>query len=446
MSENAYQENVLEVEPFGIEPIPPRERHGQVSKVFTIWFASSLNVVTWFTGFLGIELGLSLKYAILALVIGNLTGGALLAMTSAAGIRFGQPLIPASRKAFGRAGVIGLSSLNLINNIGWLAVNLVLGVMAMQKIFPLLGYHQALVIMTVATVLIAVYGYNFIHAFAYWMSILMGLVFAAMTVIAAHNLPALVAGAQTAPAGFSPWMFLLTVAIAFSFQISYCPVGSDYTRYLPESTSAGRVWLAAFLGTITACIWLESLGALTATLGLHAGPMDFFARLMGIFAVPALIGVMLSIMPNNVVSVYSGALAALAMGVPLKRWTAALATGGVAALLISFGSGQFADIYKNFLLLLSYWIAPWMGVFLSDYFYRGRASSGDGQGWKGILAFGCGVVVSIPFMSSVLYVGPLAQTYLGGADISYFLSMLVSGAVYLAITSTRKSSLELPRL
>jgi NCS1 family nucleobase:cation symporter-1 len=49
-------------------------------------------------------------------------------------------------------------------------------------------------------------------------------------------------------------------------------------------------------------------------------------------------------------------------------------------------------------------------------------------------------------MSSVLYVGPHAQTYLGGADISYFLSMLVSGAVYLAITSARKSPLELPRL
>jgi NCS1 family nucleobase:cation symporter-1 len=85
-----------------------------------------------------------------------------------------------------------------------------------------------------------------------------------------------------------------------------------------------------------------------------------------------------------------------------------------------------------------------MGVFLGDYFYRGRAPSGAGQGWKGILAFGCGVVVSIPFMNSVLYVGPLAQTYLGGADISYFLSMLVSGVVYLAITRTRKSPLESP--
>jgi NCS1 family nucleobase:cation symporter-1 len=230
-------------------------------------------------------------------------------------------------------------------------------------------------------------------------------------------------------------MFLLAIAVAFSYQISYCPVGADYSRYLPENTSWQRVWLAAFLGSVIACIWLEILGALTATLGLQASPMDFFARLMGVFAVPALISVVLSNMPNNVVAVYSGGLAALAMGVPLKRWTAALVTGGIAALLIFYGSGQFADVYKNFLLLLSYWIAPWLGVILSDQFICRRDAAEGEHGWSGMLAFVCGVAVSIPFMSSALYTGPLAKFYLGGADISYFISMLVSGAVY--VTANR---------
>lgn len=432
--ETVYQENVLEVEPFGIEPIPREERHGQVSKIFTFWFASSLNVVTWFTGFLGIEFGLSLKYAVIAIIIGNLLGGGLLALTSAVGPRIGQPLIPGSRMAFGRFGVSGLAFLNLINNIGWLAVDLVLSVMAFQKLAPFLGYHAALLILTVATILIAVYGYNFIHTFAYWMSIVMGVIFVAMTVISVHNLPTIV-GNSAAKGGFNPWMFLLAIAIAFSFQISYCPVASDYSRYLPENTSWQRVWLASFLGSVIVCIWLQILGALTATLGLQAGPMDFFTRLMGVFAIPALISVVLSIMPNNVMSVYSGGLAALAMGVPLKRWTAALVTGVIAALLISFGSGQFADTYKNFLLLLSYWIAPWLGVIISDQFIcRQKAADGE-HGWRGVLAFVCGVAVSIPFMSSVLYTGILARSYLGGADISYFVSMLVSVAVYVAVNS-----------
>jgi len=428
--QTVYQENVLEVEPFGIEPIPKEERHGRISKAFTIWFASNLNVVTWFTGFLGIEFGLSIKYAVIAIIVGNLLGGSLLALTSAIGPRVGQPLIPGSRRAFGRVGVSGLAFLNLLNNIGWLAVDLVLSVMAFQKLAPFLGYHAALLILTVATILIAVYGYNFIHTFAYWMSILMGVLFVAMTVITVHNLPAIMVSSTTA-GGFNPWMFVLAIAVAFSFQITYCPIGSDYSRYLPENTSVQRVWLASFLGCVGACVWLEILGALTATLGLQAGPMDFFTKLMGFFAVPALISVVLSIMPNNVMAVYSGGLAALAMGVPLKRWTAALLTGGIAALLIVYGSGQFADTYKNFLLLLSYWIAPWLGVIISDHFFNRQAPVGSEHGWSGMLAFVIGVAISIPFMSSALYTGPVAKAYLGGADISYFISMLVSAAIYL---------------
>jgi NCS1 family nucleobase:cation symporter-1 len=435
--QTVYQDNVLEVEPFGIDPIPAQERHGRIGKVFTIWFAGNLNVVTWFTGFLGITLGLSLKGAVLAVIIGNLLGGVMLAMTCALGPRIGQPLIPGSRRAFGKAGVRGLSFINFINNIGWLAVDLVLSVMAFQKLAPILGYHGALLILTVATILIAVYGYNFIHTFAHWMSIFMGVIFAAMTVVALHSLPA--AGAGSAAGGFNTWMFVLAIAVTFSYQISYCPIGSDYSRYLPEDTPPGQVWLASYLGNVVSCIWLELLGVLMAALGLQAAsPMDF-ARLMGVFAVPALITVVLSIMPNNVIAVYSGGLAALAMGAPMKRWTSALVTGGIAALLIVYGAGQFANTYENFLLLLSYWIAPWLGVIISDHFFNRQAPAGAEHGWSGILAFVIGVAVSVPFMSSALYTGPIARVYLGGADISYFISMLVSASIYLvAVRAARR--------
>lgn len=438
--EKVYEEKVLEVEPFGIEPIPKQERHGRARQLFTLWFASNLNVVTWFTGFLGIEFGLSLKYAVLAIVIGNLLGGVLLALASAVGPQLGRPLIPGSRRAFGKAGVVGLSFLNLVNNIGWLAVNLVLAVMAFRKIVPSLGYHPALLILTVATMLIAVYGYNFIHTFAHWMSIVIGALFLAMTVISVSNLPHLLSGAESAAGEVNWGMFILAVAVAFSYQISYCPIGSDYSRYLPESTPRVKAWLAAYLGCVTVCIWLEILGALTATLGMHAGPMDFFARLMGAFTVPALIAVILSIMPINAMAVYSGGLAALAMGIPMRRWVAALVTAGIGALLISFGGGHLAETYKNFLLLLSYWIAPWLGVVLCDIFFnRQPKAERNGSGWPGIVSFICGVVISIPFMSSVLYTGPIARNYLGGADISYFLSMTITALLYLIIIKAKNA-------
>ncbi|MDI3480447.1 MAG: nucleobase:cation symporter, family [Tepidanaerobacteraceae bacterium] len=432
MSEVAYQEKVLEVEPFGIEPIPKEERHGRPGQMFTLWFAISLNVVTWFTGFLGVEFGLSLGYAILAIVIGNVTGAAFLALASAIGPELGQPLIPASRKTFGKNGVVGLSFLNFVNNIGWLAVNLVLSVMALQKILPL-SYHYALFLIMAITLLIAVFGYNFIHSLAHWMSIVMGVLFVIMTVITVKNLPVILGSSAQHAGSFSLGMFILAIAIAFSYQISYCPIGSDYSRYLPQNIPKKKVWLSSYLGSLTVCIWLEILGALTASLGMQAGPMEFFSKLMGPFTVPAIITVILSIFPVNATAIYSGGLALLAMGVPMKRWVSALLTGVLGALLVSFGHGELANTYKNFLLLLSYWIAPWLAVVLCDFFSRTRlpgAEKSSISGWAGIVSFICGVAISIPFMSSALYVGPLAKNYLGGADISYFLSMLVSAAVY----------------
>ncbi|MCL5057385.1 MAG: hypothetical protein M1130_05190 [Actinobacteria bacterium] len=210
----------------------------------------------------------------------------------------------------------------------------------------------------------------------------------------------------------------------------------------PENTPKKKLWLFSFWGALTVCIWLEILGALTATLGMHSGPMDFFATLMGVFTIPALITVILSILPVNAMAMYSGGLAALAMGLPLKRWASALLTAGLGALIISFGSGELAHTYTNFLLLLSYWIAPWLGVVLSDFYYH-RANplrKDEPKGWIGIISFLCGVSISIPFMSSVLYAGPIARNYLGGADISYFLSLLVSVLVYQAAVRTKQAS------
>ena len=44
-------------------------------------------------------------------------------------------------------------------------------------------------------------------------------------------------------------------------------------------------------------------------------------------------------------------------------------------------------------------------------------------------AFVLGIVVSIPFMSSAIYTGPVADT-LDGADVSYFVSFVVAGIIY----------------
>ena len=68
--------------------------------------------------------------------------------------------------------------------------------------------------------------------------------------------------------------------------------------------------------------------------------MDFIEQIMGVFTIPALITVVLSILPVNAMAMYSGGLATLAMGLPLKRWISAILIALIGAVLILFNSGE----------------------------------------------------------------------------------------------------------
>lgn len=91
---------------------------------------------------------------------------------------------------------------------------------------------------------------------------------------------------------------------------------------------------------------------------------------------------------------------------------------------------------------------PWLAIRLIDFFFESRTSHIEpkafydknglfgGVKWDGLGAFFAGIVVSSPFMAGGIYEGPLARM-LGGADISYFVSFIVTGIVYSFIRSDK---------
>jgi len=63
------------VEQRAIEYILAEERHGRPSTLLTIWFASNAQITTVATGLLAtVVFGLSLQWAIISILIGNLVG------------------------------------------------------------------------------------------------------------------------------------------------------------------------------------------------------------------------------------------------------------------------------------------------------------------------------------------------------------------------------------
>jgi NCS1 family nucleobase:cation symporter-1 len=420
----SYADKVLTIEPYGIEAIPLQERHGNASQVFTFWFSANLNVLTWFTGTLGILLGLSFIETVGAIILGNVFGTLFLAITSSQGPRHGLPQIAASGQVFGTLGLKLFGPINWLSNVGWFAVDIVLGVVALQKILNI-SYLTGLLLLGTLTIVVAVIGHNFIHRFAQIMTFVLGALFLVMSFRIVPQLSAisLWAPSQLTSAERFPLMALVAAAV-FAYQIAFCTVSSDYSRYLYPSTSPKKIAVLTFLGSALAGIWLEVLGAAVTSLSPQADPIALIVQLMGLLAIPSMLTIALSTIPINVLAIYSGGMSLLAAGIPLRRWVSALLTGGLGILLISSGSGAFADTYKNFLLLLSYWITPWLGILLSSRALSKHPVAITPR--QSMIIYILALLLSIPFMASTLYTGFLAKSLLGGADASYLVGLVVS--------------------
>ncbi len=443
MSEHVYKDQVLEVEPTGIETVADEQRHGKPWHLFGVWFSANAEIATWMVGLvIAASFGTDLRSATIGIVLGNLAGFAVLGALATLGPRYGVPQMVAGRLAFGQRGNVAPAGLSFLAGVGWFAINTVFGAYALQTIagFP---YLLALVIMLALQIVLAVYGYNLIAVFERTSVVLLAIGFLALAFVtfghAQWNAPF---NAHAPSAAGGPLAgFIFATALAFSYALGWVPCASDYSRYLPKATNPRAVWWYSFAGCALPCILLEVVGAATvsAVRGIDLStvlPTQAVSVLLGAGWIAKLVlaAVVLGTLTANCMNLYSGALAALvAFNVHLKRAYAALAVGIIGALLAIGGSQwqQMEVFYTNFLLLLSYWASPWAGVVLVDWWMRGGAPADPQRSprWRpGFVAWIVGLLASAPFWNQAWLAGPIARAYPQLGDLSYYVGFLTAAA------------------
>ncbi len=435
-TKTSYRGQVLTVEPYGIEYIAGEERHGSVRALFTLWFSANMGLPVWLVGALPILLGLGFADGVAVIVLGNVLGCAILAITASMGPAIGMPQLPFTRGSFGGRAVYLPALLNWVSASGWYAVNSILGALALARL-ALLPFGAALLVLTAGQMLLGIYGYNLIHRFEAASAIFLAGIFLLMLGV---GLPQAHLGvvSRLAPADHLGISILVMTAVA-SYVFSWSPYAADYARYLPATTSKRRVFAAVFAGSFLGCVWLQVLGAAVATIGFHLAPIDLVVKVMGRFWLPALLAIVLGTITANALNIYTGALSLLTLDVPVRRWVSVVAVGVLGGALALYGVHGLASKYETFLLLLSYWIGPWWAVIVVDFFLRpgqGPQARPDSSPaapraveWPGLAAFLAGLVASLPFMNSSLFTGPVARL-LHGADLAYYIGMLVAGGLY----------------
>jgi purine-cytosine permease-like protein len=186
------------------------------------------------------------------------------------------------------------------------------------------------------------------------------------------------------------------------------------------------------------------VGAASATI---AAPADsnptaaFTGHLPTFIADVTLLAIALGAISANVINIYSGAMSFLALGIrlplSLRRAIVAFGFGIVGFFLALSGLNDAGAKYENFLLIISYWIGPWLAVYFMDWYLR-RGHRVDGflfdrkhNPWGGAAAMAIGMAVSIVlFSNQTKYVGPLPDHFHSLGDITFEVGFVVSALLY----------------
>lgn len=445
--EGEYGDSVSSIEPGGAEFIPLDERHGKPWGLFRTWMSPNLEFATVFIGVIAVWFfGLTVPQAILACAIGTGLGALSHGLLSSRGPLFGVPEMVISRIPFGFIGNLFPAGLNaIVAALGWFAVNSVSGTFALNTLTGL-DLKVCLVIVVLLQIAVAFMGHNFLHKVERW----------AFPVLALAFVLAFVYVIPAANAGFTPEKpggmggFLIAMGAAFGYASGWNPFASDYTRYLPPTSDRKAAGLAAGLGIFVSCVLLEGLGAFAATVAFNPdSPTGVFTQPMpGAVAKFVLLAIVIGSVCANAINLYSASMSFLSMGVKLNahlvRAIVAVVFGVLGGLVAIWGLDNVQS-YEGFLLVIAYWVGPWLGVVFMDWILR-RGHRVDGflfdrkhNPWGGLLAMVVAMVVSIYlFSNQSKYVGPFPTNNPDLGDIAAYVGFILAALIYWATFKLQK--------
>jgi len=440
----------LRVEARGLEPVPDAERRGHPRELFFIWAAALADFFSILAGALLVSVvGLGVWDAIAVLVLGALAGAAFLGALSVTGVRTGVPQIVFSRLAFGRRGAAIGGILTVLIAIGFFSYDCAVAVTTARAL-PVFGAGPPawavalmLVAMVIGCMLVAVFGHRTITLVQTVQAPTFIALAAVVAVILAPRFHPGVASSLAPPAHIAA--ALLGFTATFALIVSWATYAADYSRYLPRRTGAVAVATWSGGGALSTLVLCGILGVLVQSID----PKNQDLAGLIVRNLPAWLAwvfvafIVIAEMSSNYLNVYTGALSALASGIRMRRWMAALVfgvIGGAIAGVVVINADRFESIYLSFLTVTYVWFPAWCVVVLVDFWRRrqpiepdelvgSRLSQLPAWRWPALATFAIGTLGTLLFFQEPgFYVGAGARLLFHDqpADISPFVGVVVS--------------------
>lgn len=441
--------------------VPESERHGTVFGQIRFWFLANFQFYTVSIGFIGPAMGLSFWWTALAGFAGMVIGTMFMVLHGSQGPHLGLPQMLQSRAQFGHRGVI----LPIIAAIVVFLANSIIAVViigsGIEHVFgiPAMAVGWLCVIISAA---LAIFGHDFLHkAFTVLLYISFPFfVILSIALIVTHPTHG-GAASPALPVGGAVVAFIVQFTVSASYNITFAPYVSDYTRFMPSSTRSWKMIAAIGVGAAASGIWMIVLGARLAT-SFHAsdalsGLFDFGNTVLpGIGTVVALTSV-LALVATMGINAYSAMLSLVTIKGSFgprsfsrkgRVWVLLLISL-IVGLVGTLITGDAVTVLNNALVLNLAVLVPWTAINLTDYFLIRRGdfvitdllapSSRYGM-WSssGLISYAIGLLAMAPFLVMTgVYEGFLASA-VGGADLSWMIGLIASSLAYSGLRALSK--------
>ncbi len=355
---------------WGITPVPERLQVLSGFDSTLLWGNLSVSLLVIVIGALLVP-ALSLRDALLAILVGAVVGNVLLGISAAIGADARVPGMVLLRAPLGQRGSWLPTALNVAQNIGWSTFELIIIATAAGAASGHLLHWRGIWLWTLvfgtlswALGMLGPIGFvrRYLRKVASW-ALLVSMAYLTYWAISKSDLHAF--WAKPGMGGFPS--FGQAVDLVIGSTVSWSPLAADYTRFARDRRSAG---LGAGVGYFVPTIWCIGLGVLIALSRQisDAQALPGAVAAAGGVAFVALVAITIDESEKAFADIYSTAVS-LQNFFPrvsqrlLITVISALATG--LALALNLGN------YQDFLYLLGSFFVPLLGVLIADWLLAG---------------------------------------------------------------------------
>ena len=360
----------------GIEPVPQSLRRLGAIDISVLWGDLAVGVLVLAAGALMVApaksagLGMDLRTALIAMVIGSAAGSLLLALVGVAGHDPGVPTMTLLRPVLGRGGSYGASVINVIQLVGWTSFEFwAMGQVASRvskTVFGFTGFDFWLAVIAVGCIASALLGpiryvQVWLERAGIWI-VLISCGFLSIYLLTRPGLGHLLSGPrQGAP-------LAVGIDLVVAQPVSWLALVADYNRF---ATGRRQNFVGTFTGYSVGNLWFYALGALLV-LSAHlsdASPAGIAVSILGlsagtVVAVLLLVSLLAGETHEAFADIYSAAISSQNLFPRLHHRSAVVVVGVVSAVIAAFVT---LGSYETFLFLLGSVFVPLFAVLLADW-------------------------------------------------------------------------------